>query len=215
MKKLTLLLGLIILASCTPKKNSVRSTVATANGVELNSSQCASNTQNGVGTIYDSTYTSWDFNSRVKAFLSADINPNEVGYISSSPTDASTGVRFSGKLKVDGSGNIVSAQSSFQIKVYDSNVSQANGIPEITLTFDPSTSSGAQRGVSISGQFDSAGSGTVLVRDNLGEVKLQGTVTAQNFSGTVTFVNSQNISGGAGLSGTLGQFFIERCSILK
>lgn len=206
----------MLLVGCNPKKNTVRSAVATtSNGVTLSASACASDTQTGIGSIYDTSYNSWDFNNRVKALLSADINPNEIGYISSSPTDASTGVRFTGKLKVDGSGNIVSAQSNFQIKVYDSNVNPSTGVLPITLTFDPSTASGQQRGVSLSGNFDSSGMGSVVVRDNLGEMKLQGVMDAQNFSGTVTFANSQNISGGAGLSGSLGQFFIQRCSILK
>jgi hypothetical protein len=212
MKKLTLLLGLILLASCQPKKSSVRSGVANNNnnnsGVSL-LTQCNGQASN-IGTIYDSSATSFQFNDRVKALLSADINPNDVGFISSMESD-STGVRFSGAVKIDGSGNIIAAQSKVVVTVYDSKVTQEGASP-ITLTFDPADTS---RNVSISGRFVTDGESTMTLQDSLGSITFKGRLDAQRFSGNAEFANNANVLGGQNYAGPLGQFYILRCSFLK
>lgn len=214
MKKLTLLIVLALMAGCNPKKNSVKATTATISGVTVGT-QCSGTSSNQPGTIFDSSNTSYDFNNRVKALLSVNIQPNDVGFVSSGQADA-TGVRFTGTVKIDANGNVVSAQSKVNISVYDSiwmNARYSNpNEQEIRLEFDPN----AGRGATITGQFNtSTGAGTLILHDNYGEIRFNGQIDAQRMSGTVTFQNSTNVAGGAALSGTLGQFYIERCAFLQ
>jgi hypothetical protein len=214
MKKLTLLLILSLLAACNPKKNSVKAntTSATISGVTLG--QCAGVNASQVGTIYDSSFTG-QFAIQVKSLLSATIDPANVGTISSSESDT-TGVRFSGKVKIDTNGNVVGAQSNVLVSVYDSiwlNAKIANpNEEEIRLNFAPATNDGS----SITGQFNvSTGEGYLNLSDKFGDIRFQGRIDAQRLSGTVSFANKANVSGGSGLSGNLGQFYIQRCAFLQ
>lgn len=210
MKKLTLLIVLALMAGCNPKKSSVKATTATISGVEVGT-QCLGATSSQIGTIYDSSNMSYDYNNRVKALLSATVRPEEVGYISNGQADP-TGVRFSGAVKLDANGNVISNQSRVTISVYDSIWLANQSAGEIKLEFDPN----AGRGATITGQFDtSSGAGTLILHDNYGEIRFNGQIDAQRMSGTVTFQNSSNVSGGAALSGTLGQFYIQRCGFLQ
>ena len=221
MKKLTLLLGLIILAGCNPKKSSVKSaTTATAEITSLTS--CAGQSQSGVGVIYDNSQTSMNFNNMVKALLTVNINPNNVGTVSFGPND-STGVRFTGKIKLDGAGNVVQAQSKISISIYDSiwlNERYTNPqAEEIKIEFDPSRNNGAV----ITGQISTSGGANSFIsfKDSYGEIRFENVQanvsgsTASNLSGTVRFQNSTNVLGGTPYSGTLGQFFIQRCAFLE
>lgn len=210
MKKLTILIALTLLAACSPKKNSVKANVATIAGVPTGT-QCATGTnQSSVGSIYDSQ-NSMNFENQVKALLSATISPYEIGSISPQ-SSAQTGVRFNGVIKMDANGNITGAQSRLTITVYDSiwlaNQSNNN---LIQIVFDPT-----KAGTVISGQFNiSSGDGVLSLKDQYGEIKFQGRIDAQNFSGTVSFQNTASVIGGAPASGTLGQFFIQRCAIFQ
>ena len=220
MKKLTLLLILTLLSACNPKKNSVNSSVATISGVEVGA-QCNSTTSmtsltsNIYGTIYDSTNSSYDFENRVKALLSVNLSPSEVGTISPGQADQ-TGVRFSGIIKLDSSGNVVGAQSKVLISIYDSiylmNRYTNPNEQEIRIEFDPTLGKGAV----LSGQFDTgSGVGYISMKDSYGEVRFNGTIDAQKLSGTVSFQNTTNVAGGAPASGVLGQFYIQRCAFLQ
>ncbi len=167
------------------------------------------------GTIYDGTSSSYDFENRAKALLSVTLSPSQVGNISAGQADQ-TGVRFSGKIKLDGSGNVVSAQSRVLISVYDSiwlmNRYSNPSEQEIRIDFDPN----AGKGATISGQFNtSTGQGYVSMRDSYGEVRFEGTIDAQKLSGVVSFQNTSNVAGGAPASGVLGQFYIQRCAFLQ
>lgn len=211
MKKLTLLtLALFVMAGCNPKKNAVKANVATISGVTVGT-QCTTTTQNSnVGTIYGSN--AFSFEAQVKALLSATTNPAEVGNISAGQAD-STGVRFSGNVKLDANGNVVGAQSKVRITVYDSVLLYDNTAQPIVLDLDPNA---AGKNIQISGQFStSTGDGYISIRDQYGEIRFQGIIDAQRFSGTVTFANTQNVTGGQPASGTLGQFWIQRCSFLQ
>ncbi len=214
MKKLTLVIVLALMAGCTPKKNTVKAATATISGVEVGS-QCLGTSTNQYGTVFDNTNMSYDFANRVKALLSVNIKPEEIGLVSGAQADP-TGVRFSGTVKLDSAGNVISDQSKVTISVYDSvwlNNRYTNpNEQEIKLEFDPK----AGRGATISGQFDtSSGTGILILHDNYGEIRFNGQIDAQRMSGTVAFQNSTNVSGGAALSGTLGQFYIERCAFLN
>ncbi|MFZ3229449.1 MAG: hypothetical protein WA160_04540 [Pseudobdellovibrio sp.] len=220
MKKVLLLVPFIFLAACNPKKDTSKAANVRANTFSpiggLSNSVCANGTSS-VGAIYDSgtSSASGTFEDRVKALLSATVDPSEIGQISSSPTDA-TGVRFKGMLKLDQSGNVVAASSSMSIKVYDSYVvnsqldASGNKMSEITIDFS------ASKGTAITGQFNvTTGDGSVSFSDKYGVVRFVGRLDAQNFSGTVSFQNNVNVNGGAGASGTLGQFSVARCGIIQ
>ncbi len=232
MKKLILLLPLLLLVSaCNPKKEGVRGVARNANingatGNFIAAASCPQTGQQsslGIGTIFDNGQqqqfsldaVSGTFESRVKAFLSASTAPSEIGQISGLPTDR-TGVRFQGVIKLGSNGAVVAAQSKMLIKVYDSFVLNSELDPNgqkyepIALEFLPTG------GTQISGQFNlQTGDGFVSYRDSFGEVRFEGRLDAQNFSGLVKFQNSKNVSGGGALSGTLGQFYVARCAIIQ
>jgi hypothetical protein len=212
MKKLTLVtLALFVMAGCNPKKNAVKANVATISGVTVGT-QCTSTNQNSnVGTIYGQAM-SLNFEQQVKALLSATTNPSDIGSISPNQSD-STGVRFSGRVKLDAAGNVVATQSKVTITIYDSYILMDNTIQPVILDLDPSA---AGKNIQISGQFNtSSGDGFISIRDQYGEIRFQGRIDAERFSGTVTFANTQNVTGGQPASGTLGQFWIQRCSFLQ
>lgn len=212
MKKLLVLLALTLLAACSPKKSSVKANIgapATINiaGVATGTS-CASTAQN-TGIIFDNSGNSYNFETQVKALLSATTNPAEVGSVSAQASG--TGVGFTGLIKMDTSGNIVGASSNVTITVYDSiwfaNQTAAN---LIELKFNPAA------GPTLSGQFNvTSGDGFLSLADKYGEIRFEGKIDAQNFSGTVRFTNLTTVIGGTPASGVLGQFQIQRCAIFK
>ena len=212
MKKLLVLLALTLLAACSPKKSSVKANIGapaaiTIAGVTTGTS-CVNTAQN-TGIIFDSSANSYNFETQVKALLSATTNPAEVGTISAQASG--TGVGFAGLVKMDASGNVVSANSSVTITVYDSiwfaNQTAAN---LIELKFLPAN------GSTLSGQFKvTSGDGFLSVADKYGEVRFEGKIDAQNFSGTVRFTNLTTVIGGTPASGVLGQVQIQRCAIFK
>jgi hypothetical protein len=210
MKKILILLPLLFLAACNPNKEASRS--ATRSNISgtiggLGTVQCANGTSSA-GSIYDSGSTSNSFEERVKALLSANVAATEVGQISSAPSDT-TGVRFTGIIKLDSNGAVVQASSSLLIKVYDSYVLNGSG-EAIPIEFSPAKNS------QIQGQFNiTTGVGSVKFSDSYGSITLNGTISAQTFSGVVQFQNSANVNGGTAASGTLGQFYVARCGIIQ
>ncbi|MGZ3690695.1 MAG: hypothetical protein ACXVAX_04290 [Pseudobdellovibrio sp.] len=217
MKKLTLLLLVTLVSACSQKNNSVTSSVATISGVAVGAN-CSSSTNissNMVGTIYDTSANSYNFQNQVAALLSVNLQPSEVGTVSAAQADQ-TGVRFTGTVKLDSSGNVVGAQSKVTISIYDSiwlmdRYTNPNE-QEIRIEFDPTLGKGAV----LSGQFDpSSGQGYLSMRDSYGEVRFTGTIDAQKLSGQVSFQNTTNVTGGAPASGVLGQFYIQRCGFLQ
>lgn len=211
MKKLLLLAPLLFLVACNPKKDTKASVIRSntlGNIGGLNTGSCMNGTSN-IGAIYDAGQSgaAGTFEDRVKALLSATIDPSEVGTISSAATDP-TGLRFSGIIKLDSNGAVVASASSMLIKVYDSYT--LSGQDPIPLEF--STNKGAQ----ITGQFNiSTGDGSVSFTDKYGVIRFEGRVDAQSFSGVVKFQNSASVSGGSAASGTLGQFYVARCGIIQ
>ena len=216
MKKLLVLLALTLLAACSPKKSSVKANIGAPATINIagvaTGTQCVNTSQNqsqNTGIIIDNSGNSMNFERQVKALLSATTNPSEVGTISAQAIG--TGVGFAGLIKMDANGNIVGAQSNVTITVYDSiwqmNQTAAN---LIELKFLPTN------GSTISGQFNvTSGDGFLSLTDKYGEVRFEGKIDAQNFSGTVRFTNTASVIGGTPASGNLGQFQIQRCAIFK
>jgi hypothetical protein len=223
MKKV-LLLSLIALSfvGCNPKQDSTKrtsgnarvSTIAGDTTGAFTQTNCGNNLSN-IGTIYDqgtqaSLYSTGNFEARVKGLLSATINPSEIGQISSGPSDQ-TGVRFQGQIKVESNGSVNLAQTKILIKVYDSYVLQSatdgtNQYQPIPIEFTSASS----------GQFNtSTGSGYVVFRDQYGEIRFDGNLSGDYFTGQVSYVNTTNVTGGSASQGVLGQFYVARCGIIK
>lgn len=231
MKNILLLIPLLAFLGCDPKKSTVKANVQS--GVPTNgqaaastniagdftlSNQCPQGVS-GIGSIWDSggtaesLYTSsGSFEDRVKALLSASIAASGVGQISGLESD-STGLRFQGVVKLDAAGNVVAANSKMLIKVYDSFVGQpdSNGVKSEPIKID-FISSKAQ----ISGQINmQTGQGYVSFSDSYGEVRFEGRLDAQFFTGLVKFQNAKNVNEGAPAGDTLGQFKVARCGIIQ
>lgn len=218
MKKV-ILLSVIALAfvGCSPKKESKRTAGQRVTNISgtlgsgaFTQTSCGQNLTS-IGTIYDQgSFQGGSFESRVKALLSATIDPSEVGQISSSAND-STGVRFQGQIKLDSNGNVDLSQTKILIKVYDSYVLQSamdgsNQYQPIPIEF----ASAAE------GQFNmQTGSGYVVFRDQYGDIRFDANLSGDYLSGQVSFVNHTNITGGSAASGVLGQFYVARCGIIK
>jgi hypothetical protein len=213
-KIIVITLGLLILAGCKPAAkdgarayttNQRQDVVNTGNG-SVFQNNCPSG-QAAIGSIYDANNSNAvSFENRVKAFLSATTLPDDVGSISSSPTDSSTGVRFQTTIKLDASGRVVGNQSKITITIYDSLVA-SQGLDPIAVSISSASA----------GQFNvQTGQGYVTFKDAYGEVRLDGTVNNQNFAGTVSFTNYTTVVQNAAVSsGPLGQFSIVTCGAIQ
>ncbi len=162
-----------------------------------------------MGAIYDNASSgAGTFEARVKAFLTATMLPENVGTIG---TGSNEGVRFEGTMFLDASGNVVSNRSTITIKVYDSIwAMNPNVEAPIPIEFDPT------KGSVLSGQFSTTtGQGYLLLKDQYGEIRFDGTYNYKSFSGTVSYKNYVNVTGAAASSGPLGQFMINSCGIIR
>lgn len=211
-------LATVMMVACTPKKDSARTVgvtrAADAAGIVNGTAGVIANTcsqnQFPIGTIYDSgtaqvsLYNSGTYEDRVKGLLSATVNPQEVGQISSAQWET-TGVRFQGVIKLDQNGNVQLAQSKILIKVYDSFVLQQNAQP-IPVSIEAASE----------GRFDmQTGTGYVVFKDQYGEIRLDGRFDAQNFSGQISYKNYVSFDNQTPSQGQLGQFLIARCGIIQ
>lgn len=213
-----ILFGIIVLAlvtGCNTNKSNRGATTRPADVNSLNSGLTCTTGQSNIGAIYDQNGLSLtngaSFEDRVKAFLSATINPTEIGTISSSATDP-TGVRFQGVISLNSSGQVNLTSTKIKILVYDSNVLNSqyatNGQKYEPIPVEFTTA--------VEGRFDlTTGAGYVIFRDSYGEVRFEGKYDAQFFSGTVSFKNTQAVSGITVQSGALGQFYVARCGIIQ
>ena len=211
MKKLTILIALVLLGACSPKKNSVKSNVsATIAGVPLGTACAAGSSQQKIGYIYDSSAQSSNFETRAKAMLSSYLQPSEVGSISGRQGDT-TGIGFTGTVKLDANGAVVPAQTNVKITVYDSTwLYNQTADNLIEMNFNTA------KGSIMSGQFNpTTGVGFLSLADSYGEIRFEGTIDAQKLSGNVTFANKTTVVGGTPASGALGQFWVNRCAFLQ
>jgi hypothetical protein len=157
-----------------------------------------------IGSIYSYNMNAHTFETQVKAFLSATTNPNDIGTVSSLPAN-STGVQMSGLIFLDKSGQVDVSQSKISVQVYDSFVSQGLGVIKVEIAGASSGSFNLQTGI-----------GSVVFKDQHGEIKFDGRLGADTFDGDVTFKNYKTVVSGANpSSGTLGQFNIKICGFIQ
>ena len=220
MKKLLVVsLAALFLVACPKKSSPTVTTVANPNGVVPDrntpaavaiANTCAQN-QFPIGTIFDSgsqqpsLYNTGTYESRVKSFLSATVNPQEIGQISGAQWE-NTGVRFQGVIKLDTAGNVIAAQSKIIITVYDSYLFQSTTAQPIPVRID----------TAAEGKFDpQTGVGYIVYKDKYGEVRLDGRFDAQSFGGTVSYKNYVSFDNSNPAQGQIGQFLIARCAIFQ
>ncbi len=214
-KMMVITLGLLVLVGCKPaaKEGARAYTTTTRNDIVNSNSNgsvfqntCSSG-QSAIGTIYDanSSYSA-TFEQNVKSFLSATTTPADVGSISSSANDYSTGVRFQAVIKVGSNGSVVLSSSKISIKVYDSYVA-AQGLDPIAVTINAASA----------GQFNTqTGVGSVTFKDGYGEVRFDGKIANGFFSGNVSYTNYTTVIEGASpSSGQIGQFAIATCGAIQ
>jgi hypothetical protein len=168
---------------------------------------CSSTT---VGKIYDPAGgSSTSFESQVKSFVSATLNPTLLGSVSGD-INASTGIDLKGSWSFDTSGNLVTKGAAVSIEIFVSYVgttdSSGQAILPYTIDFSSAASGTLNR---TTGQF------TVVFRDSYGSITFTGTKGSTYSEGTVTFANSTAVSGYSASSGTLGSFKINNCALIK
>lgn len=214
-----LLIGALTLSACAKKEDSfgdnARVTAPAANGVTANDTTaaqaCGSDTSKLWGKIYGSSAGN-NFEIQVKAFVSATLNPNELGSISGD-INAKTGVDFKGLFKFDSANQLVADASSIAIKIFDSyaNTTQ-NGqfIPPYEFSFSKAKSGSINRNTrQINVVFEDE-YGSITINGSYNDLSANGTV-----NGVVTFKNYKAVSGYTPQSGTLGSFTAYACAMIQ
>ncbi len=163
-----------------------------------------------VGKIYSSS-AGVSFESQVKAFVSATLDPAALGTVSGDMS-APTGIDFTGALAFDNAGNLIAGSSNINIKIFDSYVGQVvdgETIQAYLIQFGAATSGTLDRQMR---QFQ------VKYSDSYGDIVFQGQyeISAQGLAqGIVTFQNRVAVNGYTPASGTLGNFKILTCAFIK
>lgn len=210
---LALLAALSFLVGCKPATKQgvrvassvIRSDVNTGSNVYTNNCNLSQN--NVYGAFYDEQ-SPFNFQDKVKDFLSASTNPEAVGNISGYPTE-NTGVRFQLKLKLNSNGSVNLSQSKISILVYDSYVGQYSSSGDLNQPIPVNISAAS------AGQFN-LGTGYVVFKDQYGEIRLDGTYNSYDFKGRVSYKNYVTVISGASPSaGVLGQFYIATCGSVQ
>jgi hypothetical protein len=143
-----------------------------------------------------------DYTNIVKAFLSPTISPSEVGDV-----DPTTGVRFGGRVMMNGTNGAIDPNSQIQFEVIDHLVGTlANNqtYQPIPVTF---------KGGVTANSMAYNGNANITFEDEFGSVNIRGTFQYKggNFTGTVYFSNASANHNGI-KSGTLGTFSVPTCS---
>lgn len=203
------LIAAVVMSGCA-KKNT--SSVRTAGrGVPEGAQQLMNNnngtscTQSQMGKIFDPN-ASPQFESQVKGFVSATLDPRNLGTISGD-INAKTGIDFNGNFQFDPQGNLIPASSTVYIKIVDSYVyEKPNGQspPPYVVEFSSATAGRIDRNT---GQFE------VIFEDNYGAIIFSGQYSPQMVQGTVSYQNHTAVQGYEKASGLLGSFRAYSCLI--
>lgn len=201
-------LAAVVMSGCS-KKNSA--SVRTAGrGVPAGAQQLLNNdgtscAQNQMGKIFDLN-ASPQFESQVKGFVSATLDPREIGTISGDINNR-TGIDFQGSFQFDPQGNLIPASSTVYIKIVDSFVyDKPNGqAPQpYVVEFLSAVAGRIDRNT---GQFE------VRFDDNYGAIIFKGQVNQQIVEGMVYYENHTAVEGYQKASGVLGNFRGYSCMI--
>jgi hypothetical protein len=144
------------------------------------------------------------FDTFVRAFVTSFMPPERLGQVSANPADTNTGIRFGGGIyTVNGGFNPNNNQTAFDTEhsqlIYA--IWNSNDINSGTRWFVPLTSAQV-----------SSSRAVLTFSDDMGSVTLDGTISNQDFYGSVSFIHRQTYDGNPGYSGPLGYFYIQTCS---
>ncbi len=155
-------------------------------------------TNNGLGswsTVF-SNYTN-EFNYAVKAMLSSNFNPDEIGTI-----DSKQGVYFQAAIDLDSSGNINASQSELRMEIWDSYALSKQSDP-IVFSF------AYARTAQVNGSQV-----VIIFEDDYGTLEFKGVKSGNLFNGTVSFSNSVFFDDSENpKQGTIGDFSIPFCNM--
>lgn len=162
------------------------------------------------GKIYDQ-HSSGNFESQVKSFVSATLDPSTLGTISGNINDP-TGIDFSAVLAFDSANQLIPASSTLIIKIFDSYAGQVyNGttVAPYNVEFNAATEGMIDRTTrQIQAKF----------KDSYGEIIIQGQydeATQGMVQGTVYYTNFVAVTGHTPTNGTLGSFRSYACAMIK
>lgn len=207
-----LALAALTLSACAKKDDSVvrvaeRTTNVTAQ--DANSAGHCANKSVNWGKIFDPN-ASVQFESQVKGFVSATMDPELLGSISGD-INGKTGVDFCGIFKFDSVGNLVPSASAVNIKIFDSyavDTTLSPQVPPYTVSF----SKGMQGYVNHTvRQVD------VTFQDDYGVIRFKGEFNDQYVQGLVYYQNKTAVSGFSPSNGeqVLGTFRVLKNSLIK
>lgn len=210
-----LLLAALSLSACAKKDSSSvrvagRSTNSgTTSGTGTTQGTTSSGTcgAQSAGKIFDK-YAASSFETQVKNFVSATLDPQSLGTVSGNINDR-TGVDLFATFKFDSAGSLVAAESNMLIKIFDSYANQVyNGqvIKPYEVSFSQASEGMIDRNTR---QFQ------VKFRDGYGEIIFQGAYDNSIAEGTVYYQNYTAVNGYQPTSGTLGSFRMYACSLIK
>jgi len=213
--KKTILGALVAIAlsmsACAKKDGSAVRVAGRGTGTGVTQSNVATSTCANAsmawGKIFDAN-ASPQFESQVKGFVSATLDPQSLGSISGNINDK-TGIDFTGAFQFDAQGKLVPGSSSVLIKIFDSFVGQVYEGQTIVPYVVEFTSASEGMINRTTRQF------TVKFKDTYGEIVFQGQYNSQNVEGIVTYRNSTAVSGYQASQGTLGSFRAYTCALIK
>jgi hypothetical protein len=208
----TVLLAMLTLASCAKKDDSsTRSATRAGNGIAPSSTtnSCSNPTTMAWGKIYDpNNSNSTSFESQVKDFVSATLDPESFGTISGNINDR-TGLDINLSLPFDSSGNLIIASAEISIKIVDSFVGQnyqGTVVAPYYVTFSQAKSGSYNRNTRQV---------TAVFEDEYGSITISGSTDGQQYvTGTVSYQNYKSVVGTA-KAGTLGAFKTYTCATIK
>ena len=203
-----LVLAALTLSACAKKDDSASGRITTrgGNGSGIVAQNTCGNTAQAVGKIYDSQSYGSRFEEQVKAFVSATLDPEALGTISGGIADA-TGVDFTASFPFDSNNQLIAAQASISIKIFDSYAKTTyNGqvVPPYEVAFTQAKSGTINRNTR---QIN------VVFEDEFGSITINGTFDGNMVTGKVSFNNYKSVKGSP-QSGQLGDFKIYQCAMI-
>lgn len=208
MKSAKMIMGMMILAlaitACDTNKEKSRESrgargAVTANGV-VSGGLNVQSLPRGYGYQQQDVYvTNNDYNAfqqQIVGFMSAVLPADKIGAMNNNS------FKFVGFIHFDQNGAIDKANSKLYIEINDDR-SSAEG--PMTVNFEQ-LASGTINGSNV----------TLNFQDNYGTFTIQGMISGNTFSGTVSYRNSVNVTQGqAPAAGTIGQFSTSTCSVFN
>ncbi|KYG64065.1 hypothetical protein AZI86_14775 [Bdellovibrio bacteriovorus] len=203
-----LVLAALTLSACAKKDDSASGRVVTRGGSGIVTQNTCGNAAQAqaVGKIFDSQSYGSRFEEQVKAFVSATLDPEALGTISGNINDA-TGIDFTASFPFDSNNQLIAAQASISIKIFDSYAKTTyNGqvVPPYEVAFSQAKSGTINRNTR---QIN------VVFEDEFGSITLTGTYDGSMVNGKVSFNNYKALKGSP-QSGQLGDFRIYQCAMI-